>query len=652
MCRALRLLAGLLLVVPLAGALAADPETEGLRAFAAERFDEAAVGLKQSVRERTAAAQASGQKPTVSGQTAYVLGRSFQELGLRGLALHYLAQAELYGTPAWRLLARRELAHVYFEAADYPAVMQVVDRMGSEEADPEISYYAGLAAAEVRAWPQSIEMLGRVAPSSGYHGYALYARAQARAASGDLAGALADLDEVIARTKAEPERRKMLLLFSTTSGRPEALLEQARVLRGKILYLDGRDADARASFASVSGRGAAGFEAVRGMLLTGAGVESAAKIEISPSRPVDAAALLTVKAVAAEQGGDYETARRIREQVRDLVKQRLSALDRLGTDPAAEADLERDLAAFWQRLRRARWRQRWEEEQPALSREMASVVGSPAAAADEAFVPKDGIFYGVWDQSRLNAWLHGLVELRAFTEQLDADITAAPKRRSFWQFWRADDDLRLADGLLVIRVANVRQRLADHLHNFSALAAAGYAGRKRQAVERSVKLLDRLYLGPDRKIPERLINLQTALEYKRYDLYRLVDSVPERATDPVISLFGNYVDLLADVRVWLANEGQDLPKASAESAALLEALRADNRELTTEISSYIAKAVEPTRRAQVAFFTRIEADNEGSLSRLYGRVGARRSQAETREGEAAPGAADRESGGGSEGAKP
>ena len=602
-------------------AFAAAPEVEGIRAFVAERFDEAAVGLKQSIRDDAKKAEEAGKKPVIAAQTAYFLGRAFQELGLRGLALHYLAQAELYGSPQWRLLARRELAHVYFEATDYPSVMQVIDRMASEPPDPEISYYAGVSAAEIRAWPQAIEMLGHVAPMSGYHGYALYARAQARAATDDLDGALGDLDQVIARAKSEREPVKILSLFSSAGGRSVALLEQARVLRGKILYLQGKNADAKSSFGAVQSGGSMGFEAVRGLLLTGAGFESASKIEVSPTRPVDAAALLTVRAVAAEEKGDLDDARRIRGELRELVKKRLSTLERLGSEPAAEDALEGDLAAFWQRLRRARWRQRWEEEKPALSDAAADGAGSPAAADDDPFRPKDGIFYGVWDQSRASAWLHGLVELRAATEQLGKDIEAAPKRLSFWKFWRRDDDLRLADGLLVIRVANVRQRLADHLHNFAALAVEDYKSRKHAAVERGVKQLDRLYLGAEPKIPERLVNLQTALEYKRYDIYRLVDSVPDKATDPVVSLFGNYVDILADTRVWLAREGEAVQKASAESPQLLENIRADNDAVRKELSEYIRKSFEPTRRAQLAFFTRIEADNEGSLSRLYGRVG-------------------------------
>jgi len=623
MCGVRRLLASTLVLasVGVGAAAAAEPDVEGMRAFVAERFDEAAVGLKQSIRQETIRQQEAGKKPVVSGQTAYVLGRAFQELGLRGLALHYLAQAELYGSPAWRLLARRELAHVYFEATDYPSVMQVIDRMSAEPPDPEISYYAGVSAAQLRAWPQAIEMLSHVAPASGYYGYALYARAQSKAASGDLDGALADLDAVIARAKSEREPVKILALFSSAGGRSVALLEQARVLRGKILYVQGRDAEAQKTFAAVKSGGGMGFEAVRGMLLTGAGVESASKIEISTSRPVDAAALLTVKATAAEEKGDYEEARKIRGEVRELVKSRLATLEKLEGQGGTETDLEQDLAAFWQRLRRARWRQRWEEEKPALSEAAADQVGDPASVADESFRPKDGIFYGVWDQSRASAWLHGLVELRASAEQIGHDIEAAPKRRSFWKFWGGDDDLRLADGLLVIRVANVRQRLADHLHNFAGLGATDYASRKRAAVERGVKLLDRLYLGATPKIPERLVNLQTALEYKRYDVYRLVDTVPEKATDPVVSLLGNYVDLLADTRLWLGKEGETQVKASAESPKILETLRADNEAVTKELSGYIKKAVEPTRRAQLAFFTRIEADNEGSLSRLYGRVG-------------------------------
>lgn len=90
-------LVGLLSIALLAGAGSAratsGPETDGLRAYVAGRFDEAAVGLKQSVR----AGAGDGAKRTgsaVSGRTAYFLARSFEELGLRGLALHYLGQGE------------------------------------------------------------------------------------------------------------------------------------------------------------------------------------------------------------------------------------------------------------------------------------------------------------------------------------------------------------------------------------------------------------------------------------------------------------------------------------------------------------------------------------------------------------------------------
>jgi hypothetical protein len=614
----------LLCAVPVAAAT--DAEIEGLQAFVAGRFDEAAVGLKQSIRDHAQPADAKeGPVVRVSGQTAYFLGRSFQELGLRGLALHYLGQAELYGTPEWRLLARRELTQLYFEATDYAAVMQVIDRMRSEPPDPEIHYFAGLAAAGLRAWPQSIEMLGHVPPSSGYYAYARYARAQTGAANGDVAGALADLDEVIARAKDQAPPRTILTLFSSSNGRPVALLEQARVLRGKILYAEGHDAEARASFAAVGGGGRAGLEAVRGLLLTGAGVDSASRVEVSPSRPVDKGALLSVRALAAEESGDIDSARRIRSEVRELAKQRLAALDRLATDPAAESLLERDLAEFWQRLRRERWRLRWEQEEPSLSKE-ASGVGSPSAGSNDSFVPKDGIFYGVWDQARTNAWLSGLIELRASADTLARDIEAAPQRGSIWKFWRRDEIRRLADALLVIRVANLRQRLADHLHNFTGLGENEYKGRKRQAVEDGIAMLGRLYLGPEPKIPELLVNLDKGLEYKRFDMFRLVDAVPERATDPVISLAGNYVDLLADLRARLAQGGEAVPKATAEGPEILEKLQAANQALTREMSGFIRKASEPTRRAQVAFFTRMEADNERSLARLYGRAGGEKKE--------------------------
>ena len=606
--------------------VAADAEIDGLQAFVAGRFDEAAVGLKQSIRDRAAADPKETAPVRVSGQTAYFLGRSFQELGLRGLALHYLGQAELYGTPSWRLLARRELTQLYFEATDYAAVMKVIDRMSGEPPDPEIHYFAGLAAAGLRAWPQSIEMLGRVDPSSGYYPYARYARAQTLAASGDLRGALADLDEVIARAKTQAAAsRTLLTLFSSPNARPVALLAQARVLRGKILFVDGEDKEARAAFAEVDGGGRAGLEAVRGLLLTGGGVESAARVEVSPSRPIDQGALLSVRALAAEESGDIDGARRVRAQLQELAKQRLAALDRVENDAGAETVLEHDLSEFWQRLRRERWRLRWEQEEPSLSKE-ASGVGSPAKGSTDPFVAKDGLFYGVWDQARRNAWLSGLVELRASADILSRDIDDAPRRGSIWKFWKRDEIRRLADALLVIRVANLRSRLADHMHNFTGLEETEYKARKRQAVDEGIAQLGRLYLGREPKIPPLLANLDKGLEYKRFDMTRLVDAVPEKATDPVVSLFGNYIDLLADLRGRLADGGETMPKTSSEGPQLLEKLRASNAALVHEISEHIHKASEPTRRAQVAFFTRMEADNERSLARLYGRAGGERKE--------------------------
>ncbi len=602
------------------GAGASDPENEGLRAYVAGRFDEAAVGLKQSIREHQREAEAKKEKaPAISGQTAYFAGRSFVELGLRGLALHYLAQAELYGSPQWQLLARRELARAYFEATDYPAVMQVVDRIGAG-GDPEVDYYAGLSAAELRAWPQAIEMLGRVPASSGYYGYALYARAQARAASEDYPGALADLATVIAKAPATGEPRKLLLLFTLSSGRPAALIEQAYVLRGKILYIQGKNAEAKAAFAKVSGEGGMGLSAARGLLLTGAGADAASKVEVPAYRAVDAAALLAVRAMAAEEKGEWDNARKLRGEVRDLVRTRLTSLDRLSSSPAAAEALEGDLSSFWQSLRQARWQQRWQEEQEALSKDTGS-VGSPPPLSDAPFRPTEALFYGVWDQQRSNEWLHGLIGLRGAADQLARDIEVAPKRRSFWKFWRADDDLRLADALLVVRLVNLEQRLADHLHNFAGLTEDAFRDRKKHAVDQGNTLLLHLYTGEKYKFSEQLNWLDKTIEYKRYDIFRLVEQVPEKATDPVVSLLGNYVDLLADMRAKLADEGQTMPKASTESPATLGALRTGVRALTAELSDYIRKAIEPTRRAQVVFFTRVEADNEGSFSRLYGKVG-------------------------------
>lgn len=392
------------------------------------------------------------------------------------------------------------------------------------------------------------------------------------------------------------------------------------MLRGKILYVEGRKVEARAAFATVESGGHFGLEALRGLLVTGAGAESAAKVDVSPSRPVDSAALLTVKAIAAEEHGDLEGARRIRSEVRELVRGRLDSLQRLTADPSAESALETDLSGFWQGLRRARFEEHWREESSRLDRDSAGSFGSSSARSDSPFVAKDGIFYAVWDQARSDTWLQGLVELRSRCEVLAHDAENMPKR-PFWKLWGGDDEQRLALSLLVIRLADLRLLLADHLHNFSLVSEDDYGARKLQNVAAGVGELERLFLGAGAKVPEALANLQKTLEYKRGDIVRLVQFVPERSTDPVISLFGNYVDLLADMRSRLGS-GTELPKVSAEGPPLLERLRADNQLLTRELSGFIHKAIEPTRRAQVVFFTRVEADNEGSLSRLYGRVGA------------------------------
>ncbi|MGH7897706.1 MAG: tetratricopeptide repeat protein [Candidatus Binatia bacterium] len=619
MCGCLRLLAAVSLLMLPVTATAADPAVEGLKAYVAGRFDEAAVGLKQSIREG-----AEAKKPEAAGQTPYFLGRSFHELGLRGLALHYLGQAELYGRPGWRLLAQRELARVYFEAGDHAAVLQVLDRLAGAAPDGEICYFAGLAAAEQREWAKAIDILGRISPASEYYIYGLYARAQSRAASGDLRQALFELDEVIARAKnREPSRaRKLVSWFSSSEGRPVALLEQARVLRGKILYVEGRKNEARSTFATVESGGHLGLEAVRGLMMTGAGADSAAKVEAAPSRAVDTAALLTVKAIAAEEHGDVDGARRIRAQIRSLVRARLDTLERLASQQSAESALEKDLAEFWRRLRRARFEEHWREEAPLVDEETAGALGSPKAEPDVSFVPQDGVFYGVWDQTRMDGWLQGLIELRARSEVLERDLGNVPKR-PFWKFWGGDEEHRLGDSLMLIRLADLRLLLADHLHNFALLSEEDYSPTKLRSVESGVSELDRLYLGSGVKIPEALVNLEKTLEYKKNDMVRLVQFVPERATDPVISLFGNYVDLLADMRSRLAQAGgMELPKVSDLSSALRARVQSENRRLAAELSGHIRKAIEPTRRAQLAFFTRVAADNEGSLSRLYGRAGS------------------------------
>ncbi len=596
-----------------------SPAIAGLAAYFSGRFDEAAVGLKHSLRS-----ESDRKTAEVSlGATAYFLGRSFHELGLRGLALHYFGQAEFSREPTWRLLARRELVRAYYEIGDFPAVMRVFDREAEDSEDGEISYFAGLAAAELVLWSEAEKILSRVEPGHPFFRYAVYARAQARAAKDDLTGALGDLDQVVALPDPPAGRRRgpLAALFGAGPSGPTQLRNQAQLLRGKILYLQGRGREAQGAFGAVDASSGLGFEALRGLVLTGAPAGAADKVEVPVARAVDASALLAVKAAAAEERNDLDSARKLRQELGGVARKRLEALERLASDSdrAAEEALEGDLAGFWRELREARWRERWIEERPLLSKGVISQVEAKETRSFEQFAPKEGAFYGVWDRSRSDRWLRGLIELRSRAATLGSDLETGPAEKPIWAFWRSDDDQRLAVAILAIRLVNLQQLFADHLHTFDVLTDDQFRPRKRGSVAAAIAQLDRLYVGDRPKIPEQLSNLAKALEYKRGDMLRLIDSVPERSTDPDISLCGNYVDLLADMRARLSDGGEKVVPIDDVAPGLLEAWRVAEKELAAEISSQIRRAIAPTLKRQIAFFLRVEADNEGSLSRLLAR---------------------------------
>lgn len=574
----------------------------GIEAYFSGEFDRAVVHLKHAT---SGAPEAAERASRPDEPAAYFLGRSFQELGLRGLALHYLGRAE--GAAEWRLPALREIARLYLQVAEYPAVLEVFARLRPGDRDGEIFYLAGIAAAAQGKWVEAADILGRVGSRDPYHGLALYTRARARAAAGDFTAALGDLDGV-ARIGAAA---------------PQGLRDQARILRGKILYLEERPSEARTAFAAVEGSGAFGLEALRGLLLTRAGAEAASKKAVSTSRPADAATLLVVKAVAAEERDDVTGAIGLREQLRAILETRKRRLRELAEGRAGLAVLEDDLGRFAGLLRRTRWTKRWPEEHGRLPSPLDHAVDVSPPDGPGAFSPRDGTFYAVWEQARADPWLRGLIELLSRSQELGESLRSASGREPFWMFWRRQQDRRLAVALLSIRLVNLEQLLADHLHTLEAASADELRARKLRSLDGTVAALERLYLGAKPKIPPALSNLEKRLDYKEYDMRRLVEAVPERSTDPLISLLGNFVDLLEEMRQGLVAADVAVPEGDADEVALLDALRAANGRLRGDLDGRILRSVTPTFRAQMALFTRLDADNEGSLSRLYARTGSR-----------------------------
>ena len=563
----------------------------GLAAYFAGRFDQAAVALKRSLDARPGDA---------SGTATYFLARSFQELGLRALALHYLGRAE--GFERWRLPARRELARLYLEVHEHAAVLDVVRRGGEDELrDGEIAYLGGVAAAALGRWEKADRLLSRVGPDDPGHGYALYVRAQSHAARERFDEALADLGALV-DDPADP-----------------ALRDQARVLRGKILYLSGRPADARREFAAVRSEGALGYEALRGLLLAGAEAAEAERAKISEARPGDLAAMLTVRAVAAEERDDVASATAIREQLRALIAERLDALRRASAAGAGSGVLEEELGRFAGLLRLRRWARRWEEERESLGDELSGEIPSRAPETDARFEPRTPLFYEAWTQARANPWLRGSIELLARSRAFLADLERVPGPTPFWKLWGAETGRRLALGLAAIRLSDLERLFADHLHTQEVIDGDELRARKRRSCDRAVKTLRALYIGEARELPEALSNLSLHLEYKELDMRRLVEAAPERSTDPVTSLLGNYVDLLEDTRARLLDAGEDVPEDETTLDAVRGALERDGTRVAAAIGARIHDVVRPTLRRQVASFTRLGADNEGSLSRLYAR---------------------------------
>ena len=569
---------------------AAEPVEEGLSAYFAGDLDRAAVTLKGALR------QAKGESEESAAAT-YFLARSFQELGLRGLALHYLTRAEAFSR--WRVSALRELARIYLRVHEYHAVLDVVRRLPDGVEDGEVLYFGGVAAASLGQWSEAEAILARVPTGDPDRPLALYVRAQTRAAREDFDGALADLDVLLRQTESVELR------------------DQARVLRGKLLYLEDRGADARREFAAVESAGAIGFEALRGLLLVRADAETVARSNISEARPTDAATLLYVRAVAAEDRGDSSAALGIREQLRVLLETRLRDLQRFAGHGPVKGSLERDLARFAGILRMEDWRRRASAERERLPESLLDAVEDDRPDASPPFEPEEVLFYDAWNHARTDSGLRGSIDLLARSLDVVADFEQVPNEAPFWKFWDDDGDRRLALGLAIIRLSDLERLLADHLHTSKAISRKELQNRQKESVDRAIQELTDLYLGAETKIPEPLSNLELHLEYKENDMNRLITSLPERSTDPVTSLLGNYVDILEDTRRYLSSYGTKLPSIQTDARALVKRMRKKNDLLGREITTEIHDVVTPTLRDQIAFFTRLAADNEGSLSRLY-----------------------------------
>ena len=592
-----------LALAPSAIALAEDTPADlverGVESYLDARFSVAVVELKAAL-----VALGDDPAPAIRSRADYFAGRSCRELGLRGLALHYLGRAERVTQPEgrlWRALAQREMLRIYFEAGEYSAVSQLFWRFEAANQPGEAAYLAGMALAMEGRWREADKVLGQVQASDPLAPYADFVHAQARAANGDLKGAASRLSRL--------EVRKDL---------PPGLGDQARILRGKILFLLGREREGRKAFAAVSGGGEAGLEALRGLLLTGAGAGGAAAlVEFSDTRPTVAATGMLVRARAADERGDAIEAREVRQRLRSLVQERRRRIDGLLAGAGGTDALRKDLSEFAARLRHERWRLRTEQEKAMLSAERAvpAEVGT-----DDRFVPTDGTFHEVWNRARSDQWMRGVIEIMSHADDLDRESEAAAAGSSLWRrLWEGDDAERFALALLAIRQANLVQLFEDHLFTFERSKREDLAAKKKSALEEAVDSVRALYLGKPVALPNEMDNVRLRLEYKRGDIVRLTAAVPERSTSPANSLFGNYIDLLAEMRQAMIDREIEVPELATERAKFLTTLNARTQALRRELRAELDRAMAPELRRQMAFFIRLDADNEGALSRLFAR---------------------------------
>jgi hypothetical protein len=574
---------------------------QGIESYFDGRFSVAVVEIKAAL-----AKLGDDPAPGVRSRADYFAGRSCRELGLRGLALHYLGRAERVTAPEgrlWKALAQREMLRIYFEAGEFSAVSQLFWRFDKANQPGEAAYLAGMALAMEGRWKEADKVLNDVPATDPLAPYAEFLHAQARGASGDLTGAV-----------------KRLERFERSPNLPAGLGDQARILRGKILFLLGREKEGRQAFAAVSGGGEAGLEAIRGLLLTGAGARAAALVEFSETRPTVAATGMLVRARAADEKGDVAEARDVRHRLRTLVQDRRRRIDGLLGGSTGAESLRDDLSKFAALLRRERWRIRAEQEEEMLESERPAAVN---VETFEGFTPRDGTFHEVWNRARSDQWMRGVIEILSHVDQLDDESDEAVNRGSIWQrLWSGDDAERLALSLLAIRQANLRQLFEDHLFTFERRPKEELGQRKKRALEATVDTLRALYVGKATGLPNSLDNVRLRMEYKRADIIRLTAAVPERSTSPANSLLGNYVDLLAELRAAMIDLDLEVPELDVERVKFLEKTGRRTQALRRDLRGELDRAMAPELRRQMAFFIRLDADNEGALSRLYARGAA------------------------------